>query len=89
MVELTVCYEINFKDAKARKEQKYTELVEEVEQNGFVVDFITLEVGSRGFVNYESFCRLNSILILGAPKKELFNLLLSISSTAIKGSFQI
>ena len=50
MVELTVCYETNFKDAQSRKE-KYMELVEEIEQKGFVVDLITMEVGSRGFTN--------------------------------------
>ena len=32
----------------------YMELVKKVEQNGFVVDLITLEVGSSGFVNYET-----------------------------------
>lgn len=73
IVELTVCYETNFRDARARKEEKYTELVKEVEENGFVVDLITVEVGSRGFVNYESFSWLNSTL--GAPKKKLFDLL--------------
>jgi 6-pyruvoyl-tetrahydropterin synthase len=56
-----VCYETNFRDARARKEE-YTELVEEVEENGFVMDLITVEVGSREFVNYESFSRLNSTL---------------------------
>lgn len=30
-----------------RKEEKYTELVEEIEDNGFVVDFSSVEVGSR------------------------------------------
>ena len=32
IVELTVCYETNYKEAQARKETKYTELVEEIEQ---------------------------------------------------------
>jgi hypothetical protein len=55
-------YETNFRDARARKEEKYTEFVE-VEENGFMVDLITVEVGSRVFVNYESFSRLNSTLV--------------------------
>ena len=29
------------------------ELVKEIEEKGFVVDLITMEVGSRGFVNHE------------------------------------
>ena len=49
IVELTVCFETNFQDAKERKATKYSELVEEIEENDFVVDMITLEVGSRGF----------------------------------------
>ena len=87
MVELTVCYETNFKGAQSRKERKYMELVEEIEQNGFVVNLITVEVGSRGFVNQESFYRLNGTL--GAPKKELLDLMLSVSEAAIKESFRI
>jgi hypothetical protein len=51
-VELTVCFEDNFADAKARKEAKYADLVDEIEGNGFIVDLITVEVGSRGFVKY-------------------------------------
>ena len=41
-----------------RKEAKFTELVEEVEINDFVVDLITLEVGLRGFVSFDGFHRL-------------------------------
>ena len=87
IVELTVCFETNFKDAQLRKEEKYMELVEEIEEKGFVVDLITMEVGSRGFVNQESFYRLNAIL--GATKKELMDLMLSVSEAAIRGSFEI
>ena len=52
-----------------------------------MVDLITMEVGSRGFVNQESFYRLNAIL--GATKKELMDLMLSVSEAAIRGSFEI
>ena len=85
MVELTVCYETNFKGARSRKEEKYMELVEEIEQKEFVVDLITVEVGSRGFINQESFYHLNATL--GATKRELMDLMLS--ETAIRGSFEI
>ena len=50
IVELTVCFETNFQDTKERKVAKYSELVEEIEENDFVVGMITLKVGSRGFV---------------------------------------
>ena len=87
IVELTVCFKTNFQEARARKEGKYSELVEEVEQNGFVVDMITLEVGSRGFVNFDGFRNLRDAV--GASQRELQELLLSVASSAIKGSFAI
>ena len=52
ILELTVCFETNFSEAHLRKEKKYSELMEEVENNGYSAELITLEVGSRGFVNY-------------------------------------
>ena len=86
-MELTVCFETNFEDARVRKEGKYSELVDEVEQNGFVVDMITLEVGSRGFVNFDSFKNFRDAV--GASQRELQELLLSVASAAIKGSFAV
>ena len=52
-----------------------------------MVDLITLEVGSRGFVGYDGFCQLRDSV--GASQKELNDLLLAVSLAAIKGSFQI
>ena len=60
-------------------------MAEEVEEREFVVDLITLEVGSRGFVNYNGFCRLRDSV--GASQKELNELLHSISLAVIKVSF--
>jgi hypothetical protein len=48
-VELTVCYETNFEPAQSRKEEKYEELVEQVENNGYAVDLVIIEVGSKRF----------------------------------------
>ena len=49
ILELTICFETNFQDAKQRKVAEYSELAEEIEDRDFVVDLITLEVGSRGY----------------------------------------
>ena len=59
-----ILIETNFKEAKSRKETKYmyADLVDAIEENGFTVDLITVEVGARGFVRYESFRRLNEVL---------------------------
>ena len=52
-----------------------------------MVNLITVEVGSRGFVNQESLYRLNATL--GATKRELMDLILSVSEAAIRGLFEI
>jgi hypothetical protein len=67
-------------------------LVNEIEENGFTVDLITVEVGSRGFVKYESFCHLNELL--GATQKELSNFLVedvhpSVSPTCVEPHFGV
>ena len=87
IIELTVCFETNFEEAKERKESKYRDLIEEVEGNDYMVDFLTVEVGSRGFVNYGSFTRLKDTV--GASNRELQDLLFSISRAVIKESFII
>ena len=51
LVELTVCYETNFEDVHRRKANKYKDLVEAGRSNGFDRSTVTLEVGSRGFLN--------------------------------------
>lgn len=76
-IELTLCFETKFKDVQQKKEAKFTELVEEVEINDFVVDLIMLEVGLRGFINFNGFRRLKDVV--GATPKDLNCLLLSVS----------
>ena len=60
-------------------------LVDEVEENGYTVNLVTVEVSARGFVLYETFHRLNELL--GATQKELSKLLLDVLIAAIKNSF--
>ena len=52
-VELTICFESNFQDAKERKVAKYSELVEEIEGNDFVVDMITTDTTTITTTHYE------------------------------------
>ena len=89
LMELTVCFETNFEEAKSRKEMKYSNLVDEIEENTFtvLVDLVTIEVGARGFLRYESFRQLNKVL--GADRKEFFTLLMDVAKVTIKNSFSI
>ncbi len=58
LVELTVCFETNFAQAHNRKSDKYQDLVDAAEANGFDMALITLEAGSRGFLNLHGFTAL-------------------------------
>ena len=87
ILELTVCFESNFSEAHQRKEKKYSELFEEVEANGYSTELITMEVGLRGFANYDSFKQLK--YSLGASSKEIHDLLLLLAQSTIKSSFAI
>ena len=87
LIELTVCCESSFQAAKERKESKYLELVEEVENNGYNVDLITLEVGSRGFVHVAGFLELKNSLAI--QNKDIRSLLPAVAKAAIEGSYQI
>ena len=74
MVDLTVCYETNFKDAKSRKARGEVHGITRRQLNGFVVNLFILDIGSRGFMNLDSFYRLNGTL--GALTTELLDLML-------------
>ena len=57
--------------------------------NGFSVVLVTVEVGARRFVIYESFCHTNKLL--GSSRRDLFNLLslVDVAKVTIKTSFRI
>ena len=57
-----MCFGTN---AQSRKEVKYSQLVEEVQENGSTVDLITVVVGSKWF---ESFHCLTTIIILTSTR---------------------
>ena len=87
IIELTVPFETNFRKAQERKQSKYHEVLEEVKNNGFVVDLITVEVGSRGFVCLDGFYQLRDMIL--ATRKQIQHLLVNVSAAAIKGSYNI
>ena len=61
--------------------------MEDVKQNGYEVDLITLEVGSRGFIYMEGFRQLKDILLLTRSQLQL--LTRHVSAAAITGSYKI
>ena len=87
MVELTVCYETNFDAAAARKTSKYTDLVTQAKNRGYRTTLITLQVGSRGVPDYNSFSVLAKLLKI--PTKEMIQLFKDVTEAALTGSFSI
>ena len=87
IIELTVCYELSFQGARQRKEAKYLDLVEDVERCGYDAELIPVQVGSRGFVDIDSFQPLQNYV--GASKRRWRQMFTDIATAAIKGSFKI
>lgn len=87
LIELTIPFEMCFDDAASRKEAKYTELVKECISQGWITKLITIEVGSRGFLNQPGFKKLATFL--KATKDDLDALKSSCIKTALAGSFKI
>ena len=87
LVELTICFETNFVDAALRKTNKYQDLLEACSANDYTTSLVTLEVGSRGFVNISGFCGLFDHFSLSKQEKNSF--IRSVGREAILGSHKI
>ena len=64
LFELTVSFEKNADAANLRKKTKYVDLSSDIIGNGWNVDCVPFEIGSRGHIN-----RRNKITILDTLKK--------------------
>ena len=58
IIELTVPFKLCVDSAVARKTERYAELLGTCRDAGYKANLLTLEVGSRGFVNIYSFDKL-------------------------------
>ncbi len=74
-------------EARERKQNKYQDLVNAAADAGYIVELITLEVGSRGLIMDSE---LNDIqAALGTTRVEMNELALHLCKTAVLGSFKI
>ena len=88
LIELTVCYDTITDKAQERKALKYMELAEGINSTSmYMCNIITLQVGSRGFIDVNSFKALKSIIKM--KNKDFKNFLTEIAADAIIGSFKI
>ena len=87
LLELTVCFDTSFDEAIQRKTDRYLELADVINQSGYNCSVITLQVGSRGFIDTDAFEDLRKILNV---KIQVFVAFLKrLSSISIKESFKI
>ena len=73
LVELTVPFEANIADAAERKVHRYRDLANACAHSHHTT-FITLEVGSRGFLSTEGFKQLYKLLRTKATDRQNFEL---------------
>ena len=87
IVELTVPFETNFRQAYMRKAEKYKELIAGIEQNGFSCNYFSVEVGSRGIVSQGTSGVVQRIS--GARKKDVKAVIYRLSTICMKCSYVI
>ncbi|KAI8494168.1 hypothetical protein Bbelb_279280 [Branchiostoma belcheri] len=62
LIELTVPFDQNAQDAEDRKSAKYESLVNDINfHSGYRATLVTVEVGSRGWINGENIAKLKSL----------------------------
>ena len=88
VIELTVCFETSYNEAHNRKIARYADLIEQIGQSPFNVHFLTLEVGSRGFISLPNFTTIKQQL-LQCTKKQWEVFLMDVTRTTIEGSHKI
>ena len=62
LLELTIPFDTLLEDAARRKQAKYQDLVASVQESGYTVTLVTVEVGARGVPNIKAFSKLQSLL---------------------------
>ena len=87
LVELTVPFETNTDKAHSRKQSKYADLVDDLNQKGYKCRLFCVEVGSRGLITHDNEKRFCSIF--QASRKEVRTLKKELSNLALVSSYTI
>ena len=80
-------FEDNFADAERRKRNRYEDLLQLCNKNGYRAQLMTIQVGSRGVVDIPSLSGLKQLCRPSAKEWDAFVVLLAKAS--ITGSFAI
>ena len=87
IIELTIAFETAFEHAPERKRLKYSNLERRCQRNGFNVKLITVEIGSRSFINTASSDSLYNVVRVN--KKERKKLEMKVIRSCILRSYDI
>ena len=61
-MELTVPFELGIEKAHQYKVDKYSSLVTDIRNNNYEVEYLAIEIGSRGFISSNNTQRLKQML---------------------------
>ena len=87
IIELTVPFESNIEGARDRKSRKYASVIADFELCGYMCNFYSVEVGSRGVVAHGTAATISHVS--GASRKAVRDLLKTLSMTVIRCSHLI
>ena len=87
LIELTVCFDTNAAQADARQRERYATLKEDIQANKYSCVVCPIQVGSRGYIDTDSFSPLISFLKL--QLRQYTSFLTSIASISLTESYGI
>ena len=94
IIELTISFEQNIRNAHDRKANKYSSLVMDLQEQSYDAKLFCIEIGSRGLITDNNKCNIQKLFPLISPnnkplKNKCKNLLKDLSKRAILGSYTI
>ena len=89
IIELTVPFETNLEDAHRRKVDKYSSLVQDIQERGYTVSLYAVEVGVRGLLSRDNKHRFKQLLKKSASQTRPTDFFQTLSKLAILSSFTV
>ena len=89
LFELSVPFEINIETTHQTKVNRYKQLIEDIEANGFKTTYFPTEVGSRGFITPANNNRLKKFVASATGKQPQKKTFQDISKISLICSFVI
>ena len=90
IMELSVPFDLDTAKDHHYKTDKYSALVTDIENYGYQVEFLAIEIGSRGFLSKDNTQRLKSYLFFLKAKRPKYSAIRdNLSKMAVVSSFSI